>query len=376
MKIVHVGNGNIDAPNGVHQATGRLAALMQAQGAEVEIWHFSRSVREITEHNSSGVTVVDFPVTAPSTSVGSHVQFATLATMKSIRARARHVDVLHLHSVFQPDHLWTAHLGVPFVITPHGGYHPRVIAGGRSHLKKLWLATHDRRMLRAASVVHVLANQEAENIVGLCPQANIQILAVPVREATSAVSGVARSSKAPVVFIGRYDIDHKGLDLLIRAWARLGDERGSRELVLAGPGTPRDVGQLEYLAQTEGVAESVRQIAAVYGKDKEQLLDSASWFVHASRREGLPLGMVEAMQRAVPLIATEETNLADVIRQSSCGFVDDATCEGVARALRAALLTSESNRQLMAQRAQSAAMQFSEEALRDSWVSLYERARS
>jgi glycosyltransferase involved in cell wall biosynthesis len=98
-----------------------------------------------------------------------------------------------------------------------------------------------------------------------------------------------------VIAIGRL-VPVKGFDVLLRAWADVPSAR----LLIVGDGPERAV--LEAQARHLGV--SSRVTFAGFRPDVRALLATADLMVIASRREGLPLVLVEALQARRPVVST------------------------------------------------------------------------
>jgi glycosyltransferase involved in cell wall biosynthesis len=102
-----------------------------------------------------------------------------------------------------------------------------------------------------------------------------------------------------VVGLGRLS-EEKGFDLLVRAHANVRAAGVVHELCLIGEGSAR--GALRALADELGVGESVRLTGFV--ENPFPTVASASAFVLPSRREGLPLVLLQALALGVPVIAS------------------------------------------------------------------------
>jgi glycosyltransferase involved in cell wall biosynthesis/peptidoglycan/xylan/chitin deacetylase (PgdA/CDA1 family) len=96
----------------------------------------------------------------------------------------------------------------------------------------------------------------------------------------------------------------KGIDDVLRSVAILRDAGVDVTLEVAGEGPQR--AELEALARDLEVTDRVRLAGFVpHGAELISMLDSADVFVLASRSEGLPHSMLEAMARALPVVATD-----------------------------------------------------------------------
>jgi glycosyltransferase involved in cell wall biosynthesis len=112
--------------------------------------------------------------------------------------------------------------------------------------------------------------------------------------------------RPPVVgAVGRLS-GEKGLDLLIEAVARL-DRRGRRlRVVIAGQGRERE--RLERMAASLPVVTFLGLC-----RDVPALLRGFDVFCQPSRREGLPLALLEAMAHGLPCVATAVGDVAEAV---------------------------------------------------------------
>src|SRR5262249_26047245 len=112
------------------------------------------------------------------------------------------------------------------------------------------------------------------------------------------------------LFLGRIH-PKKGLDLLLRAWAKLGPMR-DWQLVVAGLDEHGYATLLEDVVRSLGLAKQVVFTGPVVGAPKIALLYSADLFVLTSRSEGFPMAILEAMACARPIVATQASNFPEI----------------------------------------------------------------
>ncbi|MYM98005.1 glycosyltransferase family 4 protein [Duganella vulcania] len=117
------------------------------------------------------------------------------------------------------------------------------------------------------------------------------------------VGAAAPSARMRLGFVGRLN-PVKNIELMIRGMGLLVREHQRRdiELILVGDGQLR--GELESLAQAEGVAEYVRFTGPV--SDIPGLLNTGiDIYVQASHNEGCPAAVIEAMACEVPVVLSD-----------------------------------------------------------------------
>ncbi len=257
---------------------------------------------------------------------------AVLARVIAI-ARRHRVQVIHSHGkgagLYGRLAAWR--LGAAAIHTFHGIHHeayPRLY---------LWL---ERALLaRSHAVIHVSGSQaRGAAALGLAPSPRSRVIvngidpaAVRARATAPPLSradlGIA--AVAPVLgTVARFD-PVKALDVLLRAFAELCARLPTARLVVVGdgPAAPR----LRALAGELGVEGSVIFMGA--REDAVRVLPLLDLYVSASRREGLPLAVLEAMACGRAVVATRVAGHEDVVEDGRTGVL---VREGDASALAAA----------------------------------------
>ncbi|MGA3006627.1 MAG: glycosyltransferase family 4 protein [Opitutaceae bacterium] len=102
-----------------------------------------------------------------------------------------------------------------------------------------------------------------------------------------------------VLFLGRLDIEHKGLDLLIKAWRSVCGP-AKVPLVIAGDGPART--ELEATIAREKLDGLVRLVGRVEGAAKADTLRRCRLFVMPSRYETFGIAALEAMAAGKPVV--------------------------------------------------------------------------
>jgi teichuronic acid biosynthesis glycosyltransferase TuaC len=273
------------------------------------------------------------------------------AGMRATVARlvARHgVDVIHAHQLL-PDGLAAVLLGRrfarPVVCTLHGS---------DVHL----LPFHDRLAQRAAARVA----REARALVAVGPGllASLRRLGTPHapvdvipngvdteqfqprdRDAARARLGLAGDGRL-VVYVGML-APVKGVDVLVRAFARLVRVVPDARLVLVGGGGDRNDrdAAVARLAGALGVGDRVRVTGRRPHDEVPLWLAAADVMALASRSEGFPTVVREAVACGTPCVVSDLPGLADEIGPAcgtECGvLVPVGDVDGFAAALAAAL---------------------------------------
>lgn len=122
-----------------------------------------------------------------------------------------------------------------------------------------------------------------------------------------------------ILYFGRLDPYTKGLDLLLKAFARL--NRKDIRLKIAGRGSPDSQAELETMAHDLGIASLVEFLGPVSDEQRADLYRRALFFCTPSRYEGWCIAAVEASAACKPVLGTRIPGLQDAVRDGETGVL-------------------------------------------------------
>jgi glycosyltransferase involved in cell wall biosynthesis len=222
--------------------------------------------------------------------------------------RARRVDVVHTHNTKPLLYAGPAArlAGVGGVVhTRHGRRHG---ATPRQDLAFRWAARCADHVVCVSDDAARLCRGDGVDPRVVCTVPNgIDLERFPL--AGSDPSG-------PAVFVGRLVAD-KGLATLLRAARAVAAARPTFRLAIAGDGPC--AADLRALAADLGLAGVVDFLGAV--RDVPGLLARGSLFVLPSLTEGMPLTVLEAMARGLPVVATSVGGTPEAVADGETGLL-------------------------------------------------------
>ncbi len=226
------------------------------------------------------------------------------------------------------------------VHTPHG----HIFHGYFGPLKTRLFLAIERWLARRADALVALTRAEREDSlrlgVGSPEQWRVIPSGVDVRAVARAVDawraslGDRDADGWDAVSVGRL-VPVKGMDRLLRAWARLCEKRSCKgepgaRLAIVGEGEERQA--LERLARELGIAEAVHFAG---WRDPSPYLAAARCFALFSRNEGMGRAAVEALAAGLPCVVADVCGLAEVVTPDCGAVVDADDAEAAADALLA-----------------------------------------
>jgi len=245
-------------------------------------------------------------------------------------------DVLVLHSGWVYHNIVAARSavqsGLPYILTPHGAYDPNV-RRRRGSLKRLWWNALERRLVTRAVALHVFFEDQREHVRDLGYTGPVVVapngLTIPDFDAETVVPSDY------LLWMGRFDLETKGVDLLLRALAAL-DPRERPQARLHGPDWRGGKQRAFELVRELGLEDSVVIGPALYGADKWRALRECRLFVFPSRWDAQGLIALEAAAVSAPLLVTNTTSLGRYLGANDAAVVVDATAESIAAGIIAA----------------------------------------
>ena len=314
-----------------------VAGLAIAQKSANDVVHVvcRRAIREGTHWTSPLISIVE---------TGGDTQRSLDRALDAIKP-----DVLHLHGLWEPIQRhaskWGRRNAVPWVVSTHGMLHSVPMRDGylkkRAYLLLLGSAVSGARRLLVTN------DEEGEFAMRLT---GIPATVVPngVNMADfmnadparfrSTVTGIGRTPY--LLFLGRIH-EIKGLEGLIRSFARVRRSGLDVELVLAGPADGAEVG-VRKESRAEGVAAHVHLVGPLYGEDRASAMAGCALFVHRPRYEGFGMAVVEAMAVARPVVTTSVCGVARACPSGVLVCAPDSD-EGFAESMVSALHASEAS---------------------------------
>ena len=152
-----------------------------------------------------------------------------------------------------------------------------------------------------------------------------------------------------ILFLGRLH-PKKGIDLLIRAFARHAAVFPDFDLVVAGPDQTSMESDLRRLARDLGVADRMHWPGMLSGDAKWGAFRLARFFALPSHQENFGIAVAESLAVATPVLITHKVNVWREIEADGAGVVVSDDVEGVAVGLYRMCALLDGERDLMARR--------------------------
>jgi glycosyltransferase involved in cell wall biosynthesis len=249
--------------------------------------------------------------------------------------RTRRIDAVHAHWLL-PQGLIASALGVPFLVTSHGG--------DLFGLRNRWLNRLKQRVARSSAAMTVVSTAMADEALrlGLSPPAiSVLPMGVDLRERFVPAAVAAARTSDELLFVGRL-VPKKGLVHLLDALPAVIAKRPSTRLTIVGFGP--EEGALRAQAKRLRIDDRVEFAGAVEQRKLPDFFHRAALFVApfvrdaSGDQEGLPVVLMEAIGCGCPIVVGDVAGVDDLLGEmKSQVCVDPRNAARLAEAIIAAL---------------------------------------
>jgi glycosyltransferase involved in cell wall biosynthesis len=312
-------------------------------------------------------------------------QLALIAGLnRFLLARGSNYSILHRHTLVYPFEVFLAKsIGIKTVGIVATAGDPSFVRSEVARQVQVWRPTiraiNTWALCRFDAVISTSHQITAELATLGVPDTSIH--RIPYGVDTGHFAPVAESSKLSlrrqlglpegplVIFTGRL-VHRKGVDVLLEAWSTACRQVTDATLLIAGAGSEH--GSLTEQSRALGLESCVRFLGEL--DDVVPYLQAADIYAFASRGEGLPNSVLEAMASGLCTVATRIGGVVDAIQDGRNGILvpmDDA--EALAGALERLLADPAKRRRLGEQARRTVIRDYSLDMATERYVRLYQQ---
>jgi len=349
MKIYHLLENLDDTYGGPAKSVPYLAKSLKEIGVQstlLSIRYYDNESNEIIEEN--GLTWLSF-----SYNFVRKTRYSKALTNYLIDAAKKNKNIiLHTHNLWNYIPYIAYSLAkkyhMPYIVAIRGSLYPWSLAQSSLQKKIAWFL-FQKRVLNSASCVHVteMAELEAVRKLGITSPVVLVPNGINLDEFNSMNSkDIAKQNlgldknKNYILFLSRIH-PKKGLEFLVRAWAKLANKYLYWDLLIVGPIYDEKYHkELQSEIFKNHLEQRVHFTGMLGGEKRKDCFSASSLFVLPSHTENFGIAIAEAMAAKLPIITTHGTPWQEV-EEYDAGWWVELNQENIDNALAEALACRE-----------------------------------
>jgi len=330
MKILHIITSLSPSFGGPVTVIQKLTEVLANKGVDVSIFSIAKNEEKIIY--PKGIKVKIFPPDYLAKFWAGH----SFIFKDKLRKEINNFDLIHIHGSWHYPCFVASKIAretkKPYIITLHGTLKPWSL-NSKYFKKKIYILLFLKQILNRASVLHIITNQEAENIRNLGINTGLKLIpnGINIEEFKnlSFYQGLEMSypilkEKKVILFLGRIHLV-KGLDILAKAFGKIAKSRNDICLFIAGPDENGYQAEIESILKKEGVLNKTIFAGILTGKEKLVVLNRANFCVIPSYSEVRSIVALEAMICRLPIIITSQCGFPEVEKAEAGIIIEPET---------------------------------------------------
>lgn len=232
-----------------------------------------------------------------------------------------HPNLVVFHEVYKPQFIFLYNYliknNIPYIIIPHG-----CLTQNAQNIKRIKKSISNylvfNRFINNAKKIQFLSEQEKNMSI---KYSNGFVLGNGM-EVSNIYKKQKRKDNIKFVYVGRYSIYHKGLDIILDYCNNNREILTNNNVTIYfyGSGTDEDIKKLKFMIKKYKLDKIVKIGGPVYDDEKKKTIVSCDYFIQLSRLEGQPLGVMEALMLGIPSILSDGTTFGSFVEKYNCGY--------------------------------------------------------
>ena len=264
---------------------------------------------------------------------------------KALRQNLNKFDIVHIHGLYRFPLSAAAYFSrkynLPYIIRPHGSLDPYLYnKSPNKYIKRLYETFIENRNLNQASYIQystlnemLLAKPlEFNSKYFISPNSvnHIQYDKLPPKGLFRKKYNIDKNQKI-IIHFGRINFV-KGLDILVKAFAKTLKEFRDIILVLAGPDNEGYRMQVEEWINKEGIDKKIIFTGMLRYDLALELLSDTDIFALPSYTESFGMAVAEAMACSLPVVISDKVNICHDVLEAKAGIVTKCDSDEVSDA--------------------------------------------
>lgn len=209
---------------------------------------------------------------------------------------------------------------IKVILIPHGCYDPYVL-NKKKFLKLIWISIE--KLIYANFVIfQVFSEKDKKNIKKIFKKNKVIVVPQPV--SLSKITKINKK-KSYISYLGRYDIETKGIDILIESYKLIPNNLKIPLIMHGTPGRKDKKNDIEKMIKKNNLETWVKAKGPIYGNKKINFLSNSKLGIYPSRYDNFPLSLFETLSLNVTCIVSENMMVSNFLKKNNLCLVSKNT---------------------------------------------------
>jgi glycosyltransferase involved in cell wall biosynthesis len=239
--------------------------------------------------------------------------------------------------------LYANKIGAKLILVPHGCYDPTLLKYNK--LLKKFFIYFEKFIFKNLFFFQAFTKLDKKNISKVFNKNKIKIIPLPIEVKKNKVLKVIK--KNYFSYVGRYDIETKGLDLLIEAY-KLVPKNIRIPIIMHGTnGKNSTINDVKNLVKKNKMEKYFKIKGPIYGEKKIRFQSSSLMTIQLSRWDAFPLSVWESISLKVPCLISDHNASVDIVKENNFGIVTNLKINEIKKKIVYILLNKKKIRNLI-----------------------------
>lgn len=220
------------------------------------------------------------------------------------------------------------------ILIPHGCYHPTLLK--YNWLSKKLFIFFEKLIFKNLFFFQAFTKLDKKNISIVFNKHEIKIVPIPIE--IKIKKKFKDVKKDYFSYVGRYDIETKGIDLLIKAY-KLVPKYLRIPIIMHGTnGKNTNINDVKNLIKENKMEKYIKVKGPIYGEKKIKFQVSSLMSIQLSRWDAFGLSIWECISLKVPCFISNRNASSEIIKENNFGIVTNLTIDEIKKKLIYVLL--------------------------------------
>lgn len=225
--------------------------------------------------------------------------------------------------------LYALKIGAKAILVPHGCYDP-ILLKEKFLLKRIFIFI-EKYIYKYLFFIQAFTEKDKKNIAKIFKNNRIEVIPVPIPVLNQ--SKFKKGKKNYFSYVGRYEMETKGLDLLIKTYEMLPNELKIPIIMHGTNGKKTNINDVKNYVKEKKQQNYIKVLGPIYGHKKLNFIKSSYMTIQLSRWDCFPLSVFESIALGVPCLLSKNATISELIKKNKLGFITDLNIKSIIRKL-------------------------------------------